>query len=475
VILEALRRRRLRACLAIVAMCCTLSLSQAQESSSSSTGISKVAQKQQRLYQATGVTQMRERFGMDAPAGRGVTIAQVEGNAGRYLPVSTNSRWTGRTIMLAMGGPSEQFGHAEGVGQLIYGDRGIAPAIEAVHAYPVKAWMEKVLKLGTSQSPETTKARVYNHSWIAQDQGNGSAEHILRRLDWHIDKTNAIHVVGVNNGKSSKVPALLGSSHNAIAVGQAQGDSSVGFTRIEVDGRSKPDIVANGGLTSYATGVVTGIVACLLEAADEINAKTRSNVADRAEVVKAVLLTGAIKDEAWKTKPGKPLDEALGAGRANVDRSVLIMKAGQADPGKLSRRAGWDYQAVAPGKSTRYAFKTTQPMGPLTVTLTWHRRIDGRTAIHPQTQQSVWLHTPRLADYDLRLIRIDGDEETTVAESVSNIDNVEHLHVKEMPAGQYAIEVIRQRDLLDPHWPAAMAYLLEVPTASSSASAQTPN
>ena len=95
---------------------------------------------------------MRQRLGARAPAGRGIVIAQVEGKPGQYLPLK-EGRWTGSTVVVAQGGPSEAFGHAGNIGRTIYGTGGIAPGIELVHSYPVNAWMNDVLRVGAPSPP----------------------------------------------------------------------------------------------------------------------------------------------------------------------------------------------------------------------------------------------------------------------------------------------------------------------------------
>src|SRR5699024_10188492 len=138
------------------------------------------------------------------------------------------------------------------------------------------------LRVNSDQPPEDDLPRVFNHSWIGSPpQG---AELVLRRVDYQIDQRDVIMCVGVNNGRGSAVPPMLASAYNVIAVGAADGDSSGGFTTVEVAGRSKPDVVAPAGTTSVATPIVTACVARLVEAAENVPEAHRDQ-ATRSELI----------------------------------------------------------------------------------------------------------------------------------------------------------------------------------------------
>ena len=414
------------------------------------------AESEPTLHDLAGVTAMRRRLGVRAPAGRGVVIAQVEGQPGDYLPI-TEGTWTGSTVVVAQGGPSETFGHAAGVGRVIYGTGGIAPGIELVHSYPVKAWMRDVLRFGTPHPPAETAARVTNHSWIAMDHPH--AARILRRVDWLVDQRGALVVAGVNNGRG-RVPDLLAPSFNAIAVGKRGGNNSGGYTTVEIPGRCKPDLVAAGGVTSTSTAVVTGIVACMLEHVDNLPPRD-AEPAGRPETIKACLLAGARRDDAWQPESGKPLDNHLGAGEADVDRAMLCLLAGRVQPGKLRRRAGWALETLGSGDAHRYRLHVSQPMGALGVALTWHRRVDGRTATDDEGNPRGWVDAPRLTDFDLRVL--DADTGEPLAASESAVDNVELIHLPETASGRYVLEVERLGKGRDARWRYALAFLLDKP------------
>ena len=241
--------------------------------------------------------------------GRGVPFGHVEGSFGDYVPNLQDAAFAG-VKMTARSGPSKINGHAQSTARIIYGSAGLAPGVQDVSFYTTSHWMgREVLRTGTRLPPITAGHRVFTHSWISNS--NVHAVNILSRVDYLIDEHDVMMVVGVNNGADTPVPALLGSAYNAVAVGVAHGNSSGGYTRIEGVGRCKPDIVAVRRTTSAATPVVAGTVAKLFEAADRMEDAAS---AGKSEVIKAVLMAGAVKTSTWHSKPGKPLDEHLGAG-----------------------------------------------------------------------------------------------------------------------------------------------------------------
>ncbi|MFW5683064.1 MAG: hypothetical protein ACOC1G_08680, partial [Phycisphaeraceae bacterium] len=156
------------------------------------------------------------------------------------------------------------------------------------------------------------------------------------------------------------------------------------------------------------------------------------------------------------------LDQHFGAGELNLDHSLLCLLGGRATPGKVQRRAGWALEDAAHRDTHRYTLTVKQPMGPLGIALTWHRRIDGRTYVNREENTARWIDSPRLTDFDLRMINLDTDK--TIAESTSAIDNVELIHLPATEPGRYAIEVQRVGKGIDPEWQYGLAYLLQTPT-----------
>lgn len=455
------------------------------------------------LYQLLGIDTARARLGKAIPTGRGITVGHVEIGPGQYLPNTRSPNFHGVTFV-ERSGTSKVSGHASATARVIYGLTGLAPGVTVVHCYESHDWMSRgYLNAGSADPPGSGPMRVLTHSWVS-DASN--AADVLRRTDWQVDLYDTVICVGVNNKKVTPVPYLLGTAYNVIAVGTNQpgksGGSSGGYTRLEVAGRCKPDIVGPRDLTSFTTPTVAACAARLLQAADEMT--DHAHRAGKAEVIKAVLLAGAVKPNGWQPKSGKPLDEHLGAGVVHFDNSLQILQAGPApapgsqigppasdtpesestaastseyepasppaaDPVRLPNRMGWDFRAIEPNQTHAYTFGLQTPMGEASIILNWHRRIGSvKTDESKGTganggSGSIWYGLPRLADLDLRLYHTDenGDEHE-LAVSNSRVDNVEHIYLKHMDPGRYRLEVSRPEAVHDEPWDYALAWRVEL-------------
>ncbi|RMF81900.1 MAG: fibronectin type III domain-containing protein [Nitrospirae bacterium] len=161
--------------------------------------------------------------------------------------------------------------------------------------------------------------------------------------------------------------------------------------------------------------------------------------AQRAPVVKAILMAGAAKGTAWHKglddggldDVAVPLDYHLGAGELDLFTSYGILAAGFAKEGAVAPE-GWSYQKVAPGSERIYRFQAARSGLDLTASLAWNRHT---------TQYRIDLDTVRLSDLDLSLYRLDAAGPVLVAESRSAVDNVELLYVQDLPAGTYELHV----------------------------------
>ncbi|MFW6060374.1 MAG: S8 family serine peptidase [Phycisphaeraceae bacterium] len=411
---------------------------------------------------AVGLADARKRFGEALPTGRGVVMGQVEGGDKGYLPNRDDNRFRGVTLR-ARSGASDASGHATHTAGLIYGRRGLAPGVETVHHFSVRHWLsDGYLRMGQPAPPRDEPVRVWSHSWISNGQPGASDKrapaHALRRVDYAIDTQGAVMCVGVNNGRTSAVPALLAGAYNTIAVGAANGASSGRYTQIETHGRCKPELIAPKSRTSYSTPVVAAFAARLVEMAQGMGEDAPN--AARPEVIKAALLAGAVKPWNWNPEPGKPLDEHLGAGRVHLGHALRIMDAGMQPPGGETVSArGWDYRAIEREQSRAYHVEVGEDAAGISVIVTWHRRINGGVAEQLLTGQRYWIDAPRLADVDLRVHYTSEDGQSgVIGRSVSDIDNVEHVYIDQPPAGAYRIEVARKRDAHDEAWTYAVAW-----------------
>jgi hypothetical protein len=425
------------------------------------------------IRERIGYRDAAERLGRAMPTAAGIAFAHVEGNAGAYAPVLEGPAYD-RVAFSLRSGPSEPSGHATATARIIYGTRGLAPGVEVVHCLTTQDFLEAAcLNANTTgppvaEDPTPFPPRVYNHSWIGNPPEQQAA-YILRRADYQIDTRDVVMCVGVNNGRESEVPAILASGYNVIAVGTTNGDSSGGPTGIEVPGRSKPDLVAPNGMTSFTTPVVAACAGLLLEQADRLVEAGHAG-ANRSEVIKAALLGGAVKNDSWEVPDGLVLDPHLGAGEVNVDRSLKILADEPLQPGQTVKRLfGWAYPTLKPGASAAYELKLPADAGVTTLTAVWNRRIDGRMARLTRNdtgeQVDLWLDAPRLADIDLKLWQVEGEDTTEVAASTSRVDNVELIHLPELAKGHYRIELLRDpdHDILQEDWEVALVWSIDKP------------
>ncbi|MEM9883356.1 MAG: hypothetical protein AAF800_10600 [Planctomycetota bacterium] len=426
---------------------------------------------------AIGYDDARLRLGRGMPTGAGVAFAHVEGQPGRYAPDLQGPAYEGVAFSLRSG-PSEPFAHATSTARVIYGSTGLAPGVEVVHCMTSAGFLGPLhLNAGTTAPPVTladTKTpfppRVFSHSWIGSPPDDQAAV-VLRRVDHQIDTRELVMCVGVNNGRHTPVPPLLASAYNVIAVGTADGNNSGGVTSLDVPGRVKPDLVAPWGPTSFTTPVAAAVAGLLVEQADRL-ADAGHPTAGRSEVIKAALLGGATKPDAWDASPdNQPLDRHLGAGMVNVDRALRILAAAPLTPGDTFKRLfGWSAPTVERGQTLSYSLELPGDTGPASFTLVWNRRIDGRVAVGTRRDTGqrvgVWLDAPRVADLDLRLVALaDDGTESVLARSVSRVDNVEHVHLPSLTQGTYRLEIVRDadHDPLDEPWDAALTWAIDKP------------
>jgi len=404
-----------------------------------------------------GLTLLAARPGEQLPTGRGIAVGHVEGPPGSYIPDMADGRYDGLMVR-GRSGPSVPSGHASATGALIYGPDGLAPGVTDIDFYASDHWLgEGYLRAASTLGPVEDDRRLFNHSWISE--GHPRLMQVLRRVDYLADARDVVMVVGVNNGRESTVPVMLASAYNVISVGHWTGNSSGGFTGVDGVGRCKPEIVAPGGKTSFATAIVTASAARLLEMADRLPPESG---ASHSEVIKVVLMAGAVKPSNWQALPGKALDEHLGAGRLRVNRSYDVLVAGPVDPGQTGSLKGWDFASLEAESSAAYVIDSTEPIRQMSVMLVWHRRIDGRMTVNLATGQPAWNTHARLANLDLQVDRV-GDAEQgdqTLAVCDGQIDNIEHAYLRELPAGQYRLSVRRTDELSDP-WDYAIAWWAE--------------
>ena len=424
--------------------------------------------RQGRTRDLIGWNHAKRRLKADMPMGRGIPIGQVEGDADKGYIANTNDQQMPGTGFIPEAGKSKLSNHATAVARRMVGPQSAGQGVRAVHAWPVTEWLgEGYLNHGSTDDPrDDHPARVFNHSWIAPS--SPAAPLILRRIDYAVDTNDILVVAGVNN-QVGEIPHLLASGYNSITVGTPGGKHSDGLTAIEGEGRAKPEIVAPGNLTSYTTGIVTGVCAALLEYADRLaEADEADKDAARSEVIKAVLFAGAYRGANWSPPEGEPLDRKLGSGQVDIDRALVILDGGHAEPDKpTNQRYGWSFADIEPGKARNYTFTVDAEQGETGIALVWHRRVRGGTVklVNEATGESrdIWNPSTFVPNLNLGLVKTNADgSETMIAASTSEVDNVELIHLPKLEPGKYTLRVTRSKDNADMPWDYALAWRIEV-------------
>lgn len=386
------------------------------------------------------------------PTGKGIVTGHVESKQTlAYLPAVTASRFKGVTFH-PRSGPSKPSGHASATATIIYGPKGLAPGISQVECFATSHWLGNgFLNAYSDQEPlNASPIRLFTCSWVSYDFH--PASDILLRIDQVVEEQGVVVVAGVNNGSNTGVPPVLASAYNIIAVGDWDGESSHGYTTDDTAGRSKPDLVAPGGLTSFATPGVGAMAARLMETADQMGLPR----VGQPLIIKAVLMAGADKPKDWLREPGKPLDDRYGAGRPRLDHSYEMLTH-PLTPNQLPLNSGWDKRAIEPGQDMTYRLLLEQPIASFSAVLTWHRKVESRLATLTMGRKLRRQYRGRMAYMTLSLVRSDLPEYQTLDESLSEIDNVQHVYATKLPAGRYDL-VIRRPDGLDETWDYVLAW-----------------
>ncbi len=386
-----------------------------------------------------GYIALQAELGAALPTGAGVGVSQIEAGASvsslSYMPDTTYSGFAGKTIT-AKSGASIVSGHATTVGVYYYGSgSSLSPGVSTIDVYDANSWaFGGVLKTGTTGTPVVETRKVQNHSWIGTvDNGGATDVELLRRFDFIIQRDDFLAVVGVNNGSGSGVPVLLANAYNIISVGLTNGEHSTGVSTVDGSGRVKPEVVAPQGATSFSTPLVSSAGALLRQNAPAAG--------QHSVTLKAMLLAGATKDPFanWSRTTTRPLDAHYGAGQLNVFHGYHILAAGQQVASSIASVAsrGWDYNTTA-AAARLYFFDI--PAGDtasrLSAVLTWNRIVADTLAVGWGNPSS---NVPDLA---LRIYAASGfTKGVLVDQSISAVDNVEHLYETTLPPGRYALEV----------------------------------
>ncbi len=425
---------------------------------------------------------LKSRLGSSLPIGSGGIISLVEGSTsgsnasypnvtgGEFkakfdptLPVGVAVSLTDSSGVAGNGISN----HATGVATQFFGNTGsTAPGANVVVHYEAGNWLQNVLRYATTTfaPPVPQSFRVQNHSWIVPELDTLAQDlSALRRFDYLIETGEMTAVVGVNNANDlahATHPHLLVHSYNGISVGRSDGYHSRGATAIYGSGRLKPDIVAPREAlvsTSRATATVSSAAAMLHQVVAGTDAA-------KSETMKALLLAGATKQEfagfidtmpltnggplrnvlnPWDRTPTRPLDDLFGAGELNVYNSYLIQLGGQhagsqAPPTTTAGSYGWDYQdhkgdTAVGDVSYNFAIPSGSTAQELSIILAWNVKIDDLLPAAGQFDP-----VESLQNLDLRLY---DSNDNLVDESISTVDNVEHIYQTNLGPGTYTLKV----------------------------------
>ena len=413
-----------------------------------------------------GLADLIARLGAgNEPTGAGVEVAQVEASgAAGYAPDTTHVDFAGKSFTL-MSGSSGTSWHATNVGRRIYGtgSYGISPGTDTIYVYSASGWAQSnYLRVGTGSNPASPPGNVslFNNSWIGSFGSASIDSQAVRRADWSIDTSNVMMLNGVAN--SGDHSPLMSFGFNCVSVGILSGTHVGGEvpSGYDTSGCQIPLIVASQSTTSDATGVVSAATSLIVETA-ETHPNTAGNFfATLSETTKAVLLTGGKHEGPWTNNPetsgvnrgrtSQPIDNMLGVGTVNVDRSWQVMAGGQHGSSTSTSGlvpapyAGWETSTVTTSQSKYILFDVQSLAEEVSIVLTWHQTVNSNFSGYSIANLNLQLWGFESGS----LVDITGDAGLSIFSagnvvSESSVDNVEHLFIKNLASGEYVLEISR--------------------------------
>jgi len=405
--------------------------------------------------------------GVGVPSGAGVPVAQVEAGPSPYGPDQTDLEFASVTFTAMSGAPGASW-HATTVARSFYGDAtSMAPGIANVWLYEAGSFATTAY-LRTGSAPSVLPLappgglRIFNNSWIGSFGSTASDNQAVQRSDFAMNRDDTLFTAGLNNGLGIP-PSLLSYIFNGLSVGRADGSHSYGTVPAGYDGagRMKPEIVAPGDATSWAAPVVGAAAALLYETAVTPTADVNPNAA-KGVVIKSALMAGATHRAGWTNAPStsgadrgvtvKPLDVIYGADLVNINNAHWILTSGEQEGSATVPIAatigprGWDFQQMAPGGISYYRFRITEEVNDVSILVTWNRVFT--TTISAGTTANLNLRLHKVLPASTTLISLEGDGGLGVFDvgniaSLSAVDNVEHVFLRDLAPGDYVIEVAR--------------------------------
>lgn len=414
-----------------------------------------------------------DRIGLEnVPDGTNIMVCQVEALSGSsYGPNQSDDEFASHTFIDRGPGSSGTSSHANNVAKHYYGVlTSMTPAADPVNLYEANGWCTNDFlraNFSSSTPPLALPAgiKIINQSWIGSFGNVTNDQNALRRMDYAITRDDTLIAVGVNNGSSSSHLPLLCYAYNNISVGIKSGNHANADTasNYEGGGRMKPEICARSSATSFSTPIVASAAAMLVQQVRE-DSNLHSD-GERPEVLKALLMSAAnhqdesADDGSWSNEASesgsdrgmtsRPLDMVQGAGQVDVNRGHLIMSGGRitggVSPGTTPDAPlyGWDWAFCLPGNSRTWDFSLGGAVDEVSIVAAWSRQV-------PLGFGTNWT----LGDFDLELVELDADGnpislvgsgpevfESGNVYSASAVDNVEHLYIRGLAAGQYQLRL----------------------------------
>lgn len=424
--------------------------------------------------------------------GTGVIVGIIDSGIDDTHPALTGNDSLGNSRLVAEGiftgessTPDDVQGHGTWVASVVLGKdpnnnyTGLATDARYVNARVLRAnggfdtasWVEDGAGFAIDNG-----AHILNLSLNTFSEFSAGTLDIDEMLDWAAEHRGVISTISAgnisqanNNDPNVRSPA---GSFNTLAVGRTDGNfdqvhsgSAIGPTS---DGRSKPDLVAPGtnitmanddwetqndwntaSGTSFAAPHVAGLLA------QQLDYGMSNGLSINPLVTKATMLNSAQKNvldksgDAWapgaSSMPGgvltvtSPLNYDMGAGQVDGIALYEQYAPGEQGPGNVDEQA-WDLGTVTDGNFVDYVIKDDVLAGvQFTATLNWFRhisRVDGGTIGELDAGDSFSLESA-VDNLDLQVL-LDG---VLIAESVSTVDNIEHLSFTTATEGEYTIRV----------------------------------
>jgi hypothetical protein len=390
----------------------------------------------------------------EVPPGSGTFVSQedfeINSSVANGIPV-TYINSTGQTATAFPNNIGFESGHADIVGDNFFGSHGAARGLAQIYNIEADYYLNHFMAAGN-----LINARVVNMSFISEVEKASDRLLYEQLLDNYVVQTGTI-MVAAAAGKDGKV-FFPGSAMNAIAVAQYP----VPSVQTAPDGRSKPDLVVYADAPSYAAPQVSGVAAVMVQAGVTLfGGSTTVSAATDPRTIKAILLTGAQKPGGWTHTETTPLDARYGAGFAYAYTTYTTLAAGRKSATATTHTAslggahdalnsgasygpsGWNLALIsnqAGGTSDAVDHYLLNLPGPgaygFTATITWYHPISQSVANGDDNYTLSGLN-------NLDLYLYNAATNTRVAASTSLFDNVEHLALFGLPAGQYDLQVLK--------------------------------